>query len=168
MDPNDLLLPAPEPPTSLEKGVASDEALARFAIDYYNLSAITWPSRDRHGRLVPPPDEHVLDHLARSQGLADDDEALIRPGANTVAVLSELPDCDICGSPHARYDGPLNRERQGEGGAYLCAECFTERGTPALGATGYVYLMLRGELSYDIRAKCNAACAAIGKPSLFR
>jgi hypothetical protein len=101
--------------------------------------------------LAPPPPEHVLDHLARAYDLVPEDEQLVRPTANTVYVRSDSPDCDFCATEGARYDA-----RNGGAARFACCPCYQEEGAGLLDASGDCYLMLHGEVPYEVRAICEA------------
>jgi hypothetical protein len=101
--------------------------------DYLAFNALSWPAWDRYGQQNVPPPEHVLDHLARSHDLAPEDEISIRPPARTVFVRADLPGCDLCLTPGARYDAQV-LDDQGLKTRYgfLCNGCYFERGQERL------------------------------------
>jgi hypothetical protein len=110
VDPDDPLLTAPAEGwlRHPEPGEDAERVAVEGVMDYLDATAMSWPARSRDGRLVPPPDEHVLDHLARSHDLVDEDEALSRPaGPYTVECVVELPGCELCEANSARYYGHL-------------------------------------------------------------
>lgn len=133
-------------------------------MDHMNLGAMVWPARGPDGVLRPPPDEHVLDHLARSNELVDEVRALSTLSAGTVAVVVDLPSCDVCGWV-ARYDATVEVSG-GTGGAYLCRDCYNERGSGSLGASGDVYLMRLDEVSDWVRDRYDAVARSRGKSPL--
>lgn len=85
MNADDPLLPPPETwftgPSEAPDG--SDPLQGAF-------NAVALPARDNRGRPVVPPDEHVLDHLARVWDLVDPDEAPLRPGADTAFGTEDI------------------------------------------------------------------------------
>lgn len=167
MDPDNPLLPPPGA-LNVPPGLHGDDlldAVFEAAMDHVNLHAIAWPARDAAGELVPPPPEHVLDHLARANDLADEEEALASPGASTVAVVHELPRCDVCGSS-SRYDASIDRGGQPYG-AFLCPACYAKHGSGSLGASGDVYLMLTSDVPKEVQEICNQIGAAQGKDPMF-
>lgn len=168
MDATDPLLPQPWGDITIPPGLsgtAVEEWLATQVSDHFNLNALVWQARDAEGRLAPPPAEHVLDHLARSNDLVEEERSNTTIGANTVTVQSDLPECDLCGDP-ARYDARL-----ASGGhtvnAFACPSCYTEHGSGTLGASGDVYIMLDSEVPSDVRRICNEIREGQDKPPLF-
>lgn len=139
-------------------------AVFEAVLDYVNLHAMAWPARDS-GQLVPPPPEHVLHELAHQYELADEDDLLVRPRLGTVAIVPELPACDLCGEP-ARYD-VLLRVGDREAGANICSDHYLEWGSGTLGASGDTYLMRSSEVPEEVRATCNEIRAAQGKEPIF-
>ena len=140
-------------------------SLAESVSDYFNFNAVAWPAWDGAGHLVPPPDEHVLDALARSYSLVDDEESSVRPAANTVGVLIELPPCDLCGSADARVDGGMTT-RDGVH-ASMCASCYRRHGVGTFGASGDGYLLTFAEVSDEVRHVCDQITTRLGRPSIF-
>jgi len=110
------------------------------------------------GVLRRPPEDHVLDHLVRVEVLAGDDRFLFMPeylsrysGPGTVAVIEELPPCDVCKrrereSRPARYDAALIA-MDTRPWAYMCPLCFVEQGPPQLGTGIGQYLVERAEVT---------------------
>ena len=126
------------------------------------------PAKDSSGRLVPPPDSHVLHYLALAEGLVDEERANITPALGDVAVWSgeTLPKCDFCARP-GRYDVIIKSGGR-SAGAYLCSEDFEDSGRDALGSIpGATYLMLRSEVSDEVKSKYNAIRAAQGRETVF-
>lgn len=160
----------PQPPDELQiprnlTGEARLRWVFEAALDHMNLHAMAWPARDRHGSLQPPPDDHVLDHLARADDLVDEERAGSTISAGTVAVLEHLPSCDLCGEEEARYDGTIEVSGR-TGGAYMCSDCYEEHGSGSLGASGDVYLMTFAEVSDWVRDRYDTVAGSRGKPPL--
>jgi len=169
MNADDPLLPAPDPSGWMATPPAGEDAVEHSvtaAMDYMNFHAIAWPARDSAGRLVAPPDEHVLDQLARTEGLVAEEESLIRPAAGTVAVVAELPICDICDQERARYDGIASVGNK-SATAFSCPACYDRYGSGTLGATGDCYLMTLPEVSPAVRAVCDELTKRHGRASLW-
>ncbi len=159
----------PQPPDELHvPGHLTGEDRIRWvfeaAVDHVNFNAMAWPARDRSGTLQPPPDEHVLDGLARANDLVDEERALSTISAGTVTVVTDLPSCDLC-NQEARYDATIEVSGR-SGGAFLCPACYEMRGSGSLGASGDVYLMRIDEVSDWVRQRYDAVAASIGKPPL--
>lgn len=169
MDASDPLIPPPDDSWFAVPNVGPDEdpdlALTEAVSDYFNFNAIAWPATNTAGALVPPPQEHVLDYLARSYDLVAEERTLVRPAASTVVVMSELPFCNLCGQP-ARYDGKLTVDGE-KANAFACTRCYESHGSGTLGATGDAYLMTLDEVPPDVRAVCDELTAAVGRPSLW-
>jgi hypothetical protein len=170
VNPDDPLLTAPAEGwlRQPEPGEDAERVAAEGVMDYLDATAMSWPARSRDGRLVPPPDEHVLDHLARSHDLVDEDEALSRPAAPyTVECLVELPGCELCEANGARYYGHL--EAGGvRVGVRLCPDCYVDRCSGRLGsATGDLYLMRYAEVPSAVREVCDVITRRQGRPSLW-
>jgi len=168
VDATDPLIPPPSEHGWFRSPGSGDdplEAVAEAISDYVNFNALVWPARDASGQLKPPPVEHVLDRLARSEDLVPEEQALTRPAAGTVAVIGRLPDCDLCGHP-ARYDGQLTVNGT-KAAAFACPTCYDEYGSGALGATGDVYLMTWTEVPSEVRRVCDELTAQLGRPSLW-
>jgi hypothetical protein len=164
-----LIAQPPNEPIPLSPALSNEErirTLMSAVLDHVNLNAIAWPAMDTRGCLVPPPDEHVLDHLARTNELVDEDRALITLAANTVWVGTELLDCDLC-DELARYDSTMPTTSGGEAGAYLCPNCYQEHGSGSLGASGDTYLMVTAEVSEGVRQRCNDLCDSLGRDHMF-
>ena len=169
MNADDPLIPGPDGDGWLTRPVPGQdpmEAAMEAIADYMNFNAIAWPARAADGNLGPPPDEHVLDSLARSEGLVSEEETQVRPAAGTVAVVAALPDCDVCGVLPARIDGRVlsNEELVA---VFACAACYDDYGQGSLGASGDVWLMLKSEVSPEVRAVCDELSARLGRPSLW-
>lgn len=168
VDANDPLIPPPDD-TAFEPVMPGEdpiEAGARRVSDYFNMAAMAWPARDATGQLVPPPPEHVLDSLARSYDLVEEEQAQVRPAAGTVTVIPQLPVCDFCGGQNARYDGHLKSGDQSIAGM-ACSDCYGRAGLESLGATGDVYLMTKADVPKEVRAVCDELTARLGRPSLW-
>ncbi len=170
MTADDPLLPQPDPSVWISPLHSTDEealdAVTSEIIDYFEASTIVFPARDGKGQLAPPPDEHVLDHLARSHNLVDETEALVRPAAGTVCVLDALPLCDLCHLEEARYDAYVVQDGR-RTGCFLGPNCFAERGENRLGTGQAVYVMTYAEVSPDVRKVCDVLCRRRGRPSLW-
>lgn len=164
----DPLLPLPDAPLELPEGLAGEERLkAAFvsAIDHVNLHAMAWPARDLDGLLVAPPAEHVLHELAHAYDLVEEERLLASPRLGDVCVVSELPECNMCGQ-EARYDAIIEMNGR-KGGAYLCGVHYLEHGSGTLGASGDAYLMLDAEVPGWVRDDCNRLLAAQGREPIF-
>ncbi|WP_273652973.1 hypothetical protein [Cellulomonas fimi] len=126
------------------------------------------PAFDIDGTPVVPPDRHVLDHLARSCALVDEETELLHPfAATTVYVMfGDRYECDICKTPEsARYDSPL-LVAAGATNGYLCEAC-ARRVVTALGGDGATYLMAADEVPANIQAKVDARLAELGSDTIF-
>ena len=166
-DSDDPLISQPPGELHVPPGLSDDEKfhwLLESAMDHVNLHQMAWPARNGDGALVPPTDDHVLDYLARAYELVDEERQLSTLAAGTVAVVQPLPDCDFC-EGDARYDASLEAGGQ-SAGAFLCPDCYTQRGSGSLGASGDVYLMTPDEVSDVVRQRYDAAAAIVGKPPL--
>jgi hypothetical protein len=107
------------------------------------------------GELVPPPDAHVLDHLVRAEfsGAGPSDmeaEFTLHLQAGTVAVVAELPECDLCRlhglrNAEARYDGSTSPDGTGSWG-FMCPDCYRRHSTGHLGIGLGQYLMRLTEI----------------------
>lgn len=110
---------------------------------------IVWPAV-RDGRLVPPPDEHVLDALVRRSliyGESPEWDAVwdLRPRASTVIFSDGLTNrCDLCGARPARYDGRIAARRDFP--AWLCPWCYQRRSTLRLGLAEGQFVMRYSEI----------------------
>jgi hypothetical protein len=164
---DDPLIPPPDdvPVEPLAPSADPEKAAFRRAFDYVNMNAIAWPAMDAAGHMVPPPDEHVLDQLARTEELVPEEMQQVRPAADTVAVISSLHECDLCGA-EARYDGRLQIEGKVIP-AFACPDCYGRYGSGTLGAGGDVYLMTRSEVPLQVRAVCDELTSRLGRPSLW-
>lgn len=119
-----------------------------------------WPAAVE-GVLRVPGDEYILDSLTRSRVLASDDRFMFLPeycshldGPTVVAVIGELPDCDLCQAQgnkvnQARYDGKLAADSRGFW-AYMCPFCFVEQGPKRLGGGIGQYLVAEHEIPQRI------------------
>ena len=167
MSASDLLLRSPDDRLNLPSHLTGDllRAALEAVVDHMSFHAMTWPAKDARGLLVRPPDEHLLHELAHEYELADEEDLWAHPKLCTVAFLSELPECVLCGDP-ARYDSKLT-----DGGrianAHLCRGDYAERGSGTLGASGDTYLMLVSEIPEEVRAICNERRADQGKQPIF-
>lgn len=164
----DPLLRLPDEQITVPPDLEGEDLLnAVFAatVDHINLHAMAWPAKDASGQLAPPPPEHVLHELAHQYELAEEEDLLVNPRLGTVGVVSELPECDVCGIP-ARYDATI-RIGDRTGGANLCSEDYLHRGSASLGASGDAYLMLWSEVPEPVQVTCNEIRAAQGKEPLF-
>lgn len=171
MNADDPLIPAPStdgwfPPAgngedALERGYAN-------ALDYFSFNAIAWPAKNAAGDLVAPPDEHVLDYLARAHDLVDEETAAVRPSASTVAVVSTLHFCNLCDDPdvRARYDARLTVKDVTATG-FACERCYDACGGGILGASGDTYLLTLHEVSQAVRDVCNELTTRLDRPSLW-
>lgn len=90
---------------------------------------------------------------------------MVNPRLGTVAVVTELPECDFCYQP-GRYDAVITVGDQ-HGGANLCGDHYREKGSGTLGATGDTYLMRHSEVPESVQSTCNEIRAAQGKGPLF-
>jgi hypothetical protein len=164
----DPLLRLPDTPLDLPSNVSGEELLhAAFeqVSDHVNLHAMVWPATDKTGKLVCPPDEHVLHELAHEYELADEQDLMTNPRLHTVGFVFELPECDLCGEP-ARYD-VLVQQGGRRVGANLCGDDFLDQGLTTLGGNTGAYLMLRSEIPPHVKATCNQIRAAQGKEPAF-
>lgn len=166
LDPDDPLLPAPDPQPWLQLGTESEpaslEALQIAIQDYHSFHQVALPAFDADGTPLMPPEEHVLDHLARALGLVDADQTMLRPSVDTVAVVYELPECDRCRhGVLARYDALLDAGY----GANLCTRCFRTVGHGRLGTGKGQYLLLTAEVTSPVRAVVDELTSRHGMPS---
>ena len=160
---DDPLLPAPTTwvtdPHDAPDGVDPLEHAFLAVTDYFAFNAVALPALDNRKRPVVPPDEHVLDHLARAWELVDPEEALLRPEAATVYVTNEVLPCDLCGHGTARYETMLTGEDGQRYGASVCLGCLQRRGATTLGAGNSTYLVTFAEVSPAVRAVVDELCA---------
>lgn len=118
---------------------------------------IVWPAAV-NGELVPPPLEHVLDRLVRSEiaGESAEIEAqlTLHPSPGTVAVVYRLPGCDFCSregaDTRARYDGRVEISNRAMG-ANMCSAHYVQHGSGRLGLGEGQYLMTRDEVPIQVR-----------------
>jgi len=164
----DPLLPLPDMPLNLPQELSGEDQLkAAFvsASDHVNLHAMAWPAKDRNGRLVPPPAEHVLHDLAHAYSLVEEERLFESPRLGDVTVVTELPECGMC-VEKGRYDAIV--EVRGEkAGAFLCNAHYLEYGSGTLGASGDTYLMLFGEVPQSVQKDCNILLEAQGRQPMF-
>lgn len=169
VDASDPLIPPPDAGWLAVPAIAPhqdpERALAEAVFDYFNFNALAWPARDASGALVPPPDEHVLDRLARAEELVSEEQTQVRPEAGTVTVMSTLHTCDLCFLP-ARYDAKLTVDEMKVFG-FACPDCYGRHGSGTLGASGDTYMMTWDEVSPEVRAVCDELTASLGRPSLW-
>ena len=137
------------------------ELISRFHTEF----AVRMAGFDSVGNPIPPPDSHVLDHLARAWDLTDDEGAGDRPAAGTVVCPIEELECELCGA-RARYESPL-MVRGERVRVELCLECMREHGDPVLGGSGSVYFMYFDEVSAAVRAVCDEICTRKGRASIW-
>jgi hypothetical protein len=128
--------------------------LAGAFSDYFTFSLNLYPRRlpafDKK-RATVPPDEHVLDYLARAYALIDDDMGAITHPAGTVYVSCEpLPECVLCCDP-ARYDTLLAFQGRRTNG-YACERCLRLHGDHTLDAAHTTYMMTADQVSPQVRA----------------
>lgn len=146
------------------------EPLAHFAeavADYFSFHAVAIPAFGADDAPLIPPDEHVLDWIARAHDLVDEETSNVRPGADTVYVYGEaLPRCDLCGSP-ARYDTMLSWPASPPVAGYACEQCLRERGDHTLGAGHSTYLMTSDEVAPAVREVVVELCRRAGKPPIW-
>lgn len=167
---DDPLLPSPDATGWVTPPVdGSDTAWSAAAIsivDYFEAYSLVWPAFDDRGIPVIPPDEHLLDKLAREYDLVLEDEASARPSADTVAVLYGEPEtCGLCRRATARYDAYVGEEVPVAG--FYCTACFKEHGDGLLGAGRGTYLIRVNEVSPAVRAVCDEICNRQGRESIF-
>lgn len=137
------------------------ELISRFHTEF----AVRMAGFDSVGNPIPPPDSHVLDHLARAWDLTDDEGAGDRPAAGTVVCPIEELECELCGA-RARYESPLVVRGQ-RLRIEVCLECMREHGDPVLGGSGSVYFMDFDEVSAAVRAVCDEICTRKGRASIW-
>lgn len=150
--------------TKPDFGASDDVAddVAGWASDIGDLGHIVWPAA-RSGVLVPPPATHVLDHLVRDRlgGSSPEIDAqlMVHPVAGTVAVVSELPGCDMCTKEGsicaARYDSRMADRSSGM--AFLCNVHYELHGTGRLGVAEGQYLMTIAEVPDEVTAALSEA-----------
>lgn len=164
----DPLLPLPDEPLDLAEGLSAEERLKAVFVsvfDHVNLYAMAWPARDLEGKLVAPPAEHVFHELAHIHEMVDEERLMSSPKLGDVYIDAELPKCDFCGRD-ARYDAIVEMNGT-KGGAYLCVDHYSKRGSGTLGASGDTYLMLTAEVPDWVRDDCNRLLAAQGREPMF-
>ena len=137
------------------------ELISRFHTEF----TVTMTGFDSVGNPIPPPDSHVLDHLARAWDLTDHETAGDRPAARTVVCPVEELECELCGAP-ARYESPLVIRGHCVR-VELCLVCMREHGEPVLGGSGSVYFMYFDEVSPAVRAVCDEICTLNGRASIW-
>lgn len=145
-----------------ERSNPTVDGILRTVADIRLMNQIVWPARV-DGLLERPPDSHVLDAIVREhliEGANDEirNEALGRPEAMTVAVLSEsLPGCSACTEGRARYDTSLRAPASGW--EMLCIDCYARSGVERLGAGLGQYLLTWSDVDRSIRAAFEVAAA---------
>jgi hypothetical protein len=121
-------------------------------------------ARNRRGKLVPPPNHHVLDYLARNHMLLPEDVTMWSRSTGTVAVVDKLARCGECGQEDARYDVPGSPWAQPRS---LCPTCWDQTGETHLGPAEGAYLMLLTEVPSEVRVICDDITAELERPSLW-
>lgn len=122
---------------------------------------IVWPAA-RDGRLIPPPEDHVVDALVRRSliyGESPEWDAVwdLRPRASTVILADGLSStCDVCRARPARYDGHLAARR--DFSAWLCPWCYQRRSTLRLGLAEGQFVMRYSEVSAAVWQRYVHAC----------
>lgn len=138
-------------------------AAATWVHDIATQMHFVWPAHVG-GTLTPPPWQHVLDRLIRSEVSGHtaeiETELMLHPDTGTVAVLVKLPDCDICkrdglNNP-ARYDGPTGRQTTALWGN-MCPDHYEQHSTGRLGIGEGQYLMLTSEIPSTVWDALEAA-----------
>ena len=148
LDPDDPLIPAPSDKLLSHEQSSSGDALqdaAAAAFNYYNFNTIVLPAFNDRGWPVFPPDEYILDALARRYDLVDEEEAMLRPDAGVCAVCIELAQCDFC-SAVAQYETHMDGTT-----APICVDCTKKYGDGRLGAGHSVYLVHLAEVPHTVR-----------------
>lgn len=114
------------------------------------------------GKLAPPPPSHILDFLVRHYIVLEENAPfdpsyweLITDDPGTVAMVSELPACDLCRLENrepavARYDGPSSSGPNAPW-AFLCPDCFVLQAPPVLGLGRAQYLFTKEEIPDEVR-----------------
>lgn len=120
-------------------------------------------ARNRRGKLVPPPNDHVVDNLTRDYELLPEDVTMWSAPVGTVCVVSALPQCDQCGAP-ARYDCLGGRW---DLACFRCPTCFATAGITHLGNDTATYLMLDDEVPGEVREICDYVTGHLGRPSIW-
>jgi hypothetical protein len=162
---DDPLLPMPNLEPWISDEVELDiRRVAGQVADFYSFHSLVWPARDAAGQLIPPPDEHLFDHLVHSYLLLPEDEIRDRIPADTVCVMSTLPRCDVCGGV-GRYDGVI--ATSGGVNGYMCTGCFAVGGSGQLGTSEATYLMAADEVPEVVRDICDEICRRTARPSIW-
>lgn len=134
---------------------------------FLNGNASALPAFDETSLATVPPDEHVLDHLARARELVDWETEMSSLGAHTVYVLhGARPKCDFCPIP-ARYDTYFTSASGRTGMGYACEQCLRVRGDHMLGSGHTTYLMAQDEVSPQVRAVVDELCRRLGRESIW-
>ena len=132
-----------------------------------NVDAIALPAFDETSIATVPPDEHVLDHLARSRDLVGWEIEMSSLGPHTVYVLQgSLPTCDVCGK-RARYDTRFTLPKGRTAMGYACEQCLRVSGDHMLGAGHATYLMVEDEVSPQVRAVVDELCGRLGREPIW-
>jgi hypothetical protein len=135
--------------------------------DFVNVNASALPAFDEKSLATVPPDEHVLDHLARARDLVGWEIEMSSVGAHTVYVLhGALPKCDLCWIP-ARYDTRFTSASGRTVMGYACEQCLRVRGDHRLGAGHSTYLMAQDEVSPQVRAVVDELCRRLGREPIW-
>lgn len=164
----DPLLPLPDISLNIPEELPGEDQLKAAYVgvsDHVNLHAMSWPAKDRSGRLVPPPAEHVLHDLAHAYNLVEEERLFESPRLGDVTVVTELPGCGMC-DEEARYDAAVE-VAGGAAGVFLCDAHYLEHGSGTLGATGDTYLMLFEEVPQAVQDDCNVLLAAQQRQPIF-
>lgn len=128
-----------------------------------DLYVVVVPVLGAHNKRWVPPDEHVLDHLARTLDLVDESAADSRPAAYTVAVLDDLPSCEHCDN-RARYQTCWNHDPQ-RAAVFACLQCLRWYGDRWIGLGHSTYLMTVKEVPDQVRRAVEDLCDRRGTPS---
>lgn len=132
-----------------------------------NVDERALPAFDERSLATVPPDEHVLDHLARSRDLVGWEIEMSSLGPHTVCVVhGALPKCDFCPIP-ARYDTPFILPSGRTGMGYACEQCLRGHGNHTLGSGHTTYLMAQDEVSPQVRAVADELCRRRGGESIW-
>src|SRR3712207_6344646 len=104
MDPVQFLRPVPSiSDWLLARSVPGDMLSPAMVNQYFEEFAADLPAFEHDFQPVVPPDEHILDAIARGWFNLPEAVTETRAEAGTVAVVSNVDPCDVCGEP-GRYD----------------------------------------------------------------
>ena len=126
-----------------------DEFGMQVLNQYFEEFAVDLPAFGHDFHPVVPPDEHILDAVARGWFNLPESVTQTRAEAGTVAVVSAVDPCDVCGQP-GRYDTTA-QTTGGQTAVTLCVQCFGRHGNHRLGPGRSVLLLAPTDVPEPLR-----------------